>query len=112
MHKALAATADPQRRLTIVNTLLSTLGETSDAVTRPASQLLAVRGAAGPGASAFEDVRPATPLSAAALLTNAHGEPSLGSELRAELDTATRSTCSARSSSGTDCVYSTRSSVA
>ena len=33
-------------------------------------------------------MRPATPLSDAALLTNAHGEPSLGAELRAELVTA------------------------
>ncbi len=32
-------------------------------------------------------VRPATPLSEAALLTNARGEPNLGAELRAELDT-------------------------
>ena len=53
---------------------------------RPASQLLAVRRPAGPGAAAFEDVRPATPLSEAALLTNTRGEPNLGSELRAELD--------------------------
>ncbi len=34
------------------------------------------------------EVRPRTPLSDAALLTNAHGEPSLGAELRAELDTS------------------------
>ena len=32
--------------------------------------------------------RPATPLSDAALLTNAHGEPSLGHEIRSELDSA------------------------
>ncbi len=32
--------------------------------------------------------RPKTPLNDAALLTNAHGEPSLASELRAELDSA------------------------
>lgn len=36
----------------------------------------------------LEKVRPQTPLSDAALLTNARGEPSLGSELRAEIDTA------------------------
>ena len=33
-------------------------------------------------------MRPATPLSEAALLTNTRGEPNLGSELKAELDTA------------------------
>ena len=86
VQRVLAATRDPERRLAIVNTLLSTLEETSDSVTKPASQLLAVRGPAGPGATALEDVRPATPLSEAALLTNTRGEPNLGSELRAELD--------------------------
>jgi superfamily II DNA or RNA helicase/HKD family nuclease len=69
-----------------VNALLSALEEASDSVTKPASQLLAVLGPARPGATALEDVRPATPLSEAALLTNSHGEPNLGSELRAELD--------------------------
>jgi HKD family nuclease len=86
VQTVLAATGDPERRLAIVNALLSTLEETSDSVTEPASQLLAVFGPAGPGATDREDVRPATPLSEAALLTNAHGEPNLGSELRAELD--------------------------
>ena len=86
VQRVLAATRDPERRLAIVNALLSTLEEASDSVTKPASQLLAVLGPAGPGATALEDVRPATPLSEAALLTNTHGEPSLGSELRAELD--------------------------
>ena len=86
VQRVLAATGDPEQRLTIVNALLSTLVEASDSVTEPASQLLAVLGPAGPGATALEDVRPATPLSEAALLTNSHGEPNLGSELRAELD--------------------------
>jgi superfamily II DNA or RNA helicase/HKD family nuclease len=86
VHRALAATGDPERRLAIVNALLSTLEGASDSVTEPTSQLLAVLGSAGPGATALKDVRPATPLSEAALLTNSHGEPNLGSELRAELD--------------------------
>ncbi len=43
---------------------------------------------AGPGVAPVSTMRPATPLSDAALLTNAHGEPSLGAELRAELVTA------------------------
>jgi HKD family nuclease len=42
-------------------------------------------GILAPGASVR---RPATPLRDAALLTNAHGEPNLGAELRAELDSA------------------------
>ena len=88
VQPVLAATRDPERRLAIVNALLGTLEETSDSVIEPASQLLAVRRSRRPrGDGSFEDVRPATPLSEAALLTNTPGEPSLGSELRAELDT-------------------------
>lgn len=41
----------------------------------------------GPGVVTISS-RPATPLSEASLLTNATGEPSLGAELRAELDSA------------------------
>ncbi len=36
----------------------------------------------------YESTRPATPLAESALLTNARGEPSLGAELRAEIDTS------------------------
>ena len=52
----------------------------------------------GPEAMAFEDVRTATPLSEAALLTNTRVESSLGSELRAWGSTAVMKwTCSAPS---------------
>ncbi|MFF1338682.1 DUF3427 domain-containing protein [Streptomyces sp. NPDC058290] len=50
-------------------------------------QLLAVAGPAAPEAYA---VRPSTPLSETALITNSPDDPSLGSELRAELATADR----------------------
>ncbi|CAM5451637.1 hypothetical protein SAVIM338S_02806 [Streptomyces avidinii] len=50
-------------------------------------QLLAVAGPTGSGTYA---VRPSTPLSETALITNSPDEPSLGSELRAELATADR----------------------
>lgn len=50
-------------------------------------QLLAV---AGPAASEAYAVRPSTPLSETALITNSPDDPSLGSELRAELATADR----------------------
>jgi hypothetical protein len=88
VNKALAAAGDPDRRLAIVNTLLRTLEDTSGTVTKPVSQLLSVLRPVVPGLAALEDVRPATPLSDAALLTNTRGEPSLGSELRAELDSS------------------------
>ena len=54
----------------------------------PPRQLLSLRTPPGPGVSTYENVRPATPLAEAALLTNTRGEPNLGSELKAELDTA------------------------
>lgn len=50
-------------------------------------QLLAIAEQEAPGVYA---VRPATPLSETALLTNSPGDPSLGFELRAELATADR----------------------
>ncbi|MFD3717396.1 DUF3427 domain-containing protein [Streptomyces sp. NPDC058674] len=50
-------------------------------------QLLAV---SGHGASETYTVRPSTPLSETALITNSHDDPSLGYELRAELATADR----------------------
>jgi superfamily II DNA or RNA helicase/HKD family nuclease len=54
----------------------------------PIQQLHAVRPDGGPGRTARLRHRPKTPLNDAALLTNAHGEPTLASELRAEIDSA------------------------
>lgn len=88
VQRVLAGTRDPDQRIAIVNTLLGSLDEASDWVADPASQLLSIRSPSRPGVAIYEDVRPATPLSEAALLTNTRGEPSLGSELRAELDTS------------------------
>jgi superfamily II DNA or RNA helicase/HKD family nuclease len=88
VQRALAATSDPRRRLQLVNSLLETLAEAGDEVPEPARQLHAVLAVPGPGVSTYADVRPATPLSEAALLTNTRGEPNLGSEIKTELDTA------------------------
>jgi hypothetical protein len=72
----------------LANALLAAIGGAVDPITEPVRQLLTVRQQAGPGlATRFHD-RPKTPLIDAALLTNAHGEPSLASELKAELDSA------------------------
>ena len=87
VRSVLAATNDPTRRLAIVNDLLATLDQHEESVSPPARQLQSVRQPPGPGVLQIEDVRPATPLSEAALLTNSRGEPNMGSELRAELDT-------------------------
>jgi superfamily II DNA or RNA helicase/HKD family nuclease len=88
VQRVLRATTDPQRRVSIVNAVLGTLEDAADEVADPASQLLSVLSPAQPGVTTYENVRPSTPLAEAALLTNTRGEPSLGSELRAELDTS------------------------
>jgi len=87
VHRVLDATRDPVRQMAIVKQVLSAIEDAEASVAEPVRQLLSVRGVPKPGVTTFEDVRPATPLAEAALLTNTRGEPSLGSELRAELDT-------------------------
>ena len=88
LQRRLAAIKDPIARLDAANDLLRVIEGTHPPVTAPVEQLLAVRRPAGPGQVARMALRPKTPLNDAALLTNAHGEPSLASELRAEIDSA------------------------
>jgi superfamily II DNA or RNA helicase/HKD family nuclease len=88
VYRVLAATSDPRRRLELVNTLLETLAEAGEEVPEPTRHLHAVLREPAPGVATYGDVRPATPLSEAALLTNTRGEPNLGSEIKAELDTS------------------------
>lgn len=88
LQRALAATTDPHRRLALVNDLLAVLSATTDAVVDPPRQLRSLRTPPAPGVITYEQVRPSTPLAEAALLTNTRGEPNLGSELKAELETA------------------------
>ncbi len=73
------------QRLEKINDLLAQVAEDADAVVA-LEQLLALTFPEAPGAHRL--VRPATPLSDVALLTNTRGEPSLGAELRAELASA------------------------
>jgi len=88
LERTLAGTRDPAARIRIVNELLHHLDEVAESVSSPPRQLLQlVDGAAFPDGTPAS-ARPSTPLSDAALLTNAHGEPSLGAELRAELASA------------------------
>lgn len=86
--RTLAATRDVSTRLDIVNALIALLDDAADTVAPNARQLLALTKNATPGLASRPQTRPSTPLSDAALLTNAHGEPSLGAELRAELDSS------------------------
>jgi superfamily II DNA or RNA helicase/HKD family nuclease len=86
--RALAAEPNADRRLEMVNAVLVHLGADDDQIAVTPSQLLSLVAATGPGIPLRNTNRPATPLSDAALLTNAHGEPSLGHEIRSELDSA------------------------
>ena len=84
----LGAESDPDRRLAFANGILAFI-ESSDEVTQsPVQELLSIRFTPGPGQITRFAQRPKTPLNDAALLTNAHGEPSLASELKAEIDSA------------------------
>ncbi len=86
--RTLSSTQDVAKRLEIVNGLLALLDGSEDDVLADPRQLLSLTRVPQPGVVARPDTRPSTPLSDAALLTNAHGEPSLGAELRAELDSS------------------------
>ncbi len=86
--RSLSAQRDPAKRVELVNALLVVLEQQDDAAVDDPRQLMSLMPPAGPGVAPVATTRPATPLSDAALLTNARGEPSLGAELRAELVTA------------------------
>ena len=89
LHARLAAVKDPVARLATANSILRSIQDTNaDAVLSPVQELHAVLPHPGPGSPARSSLRPKTPLNDAALLTNAHGEPSLASELRAEITSA------------------------
>jgi superfamily II DNA or RNA helicase/HKD family nuclease len=87
--RVLGSTRDEGKRVALVNDLLERLAEHVDVLPdgKP-RQLHALRPSPQPGLTTYGDTRPSTPLSDAALLTNSHGEPSLGPELRAEIDTS------------------------
>ncbi len=85
--RRLTATGDEQRRVELVNELLAILSA-PDEVTAPTTQLLRIAPRPGPGVAPSYEGRPSTPLGQSALLTNSRNEPSLGAELKAEVDTA------------------------
>ncbi|MDN5744598.1 MAG: DEAD/DEAH box helicase family protein, partial [Nocardioidaceae bacterium] len=88
VERALSDEKDPTQRRDLVNRILTQLGNETDLLGSSSRQLHFLHRPAGPGVEYIAPDRPSTPLSDAALLTNATGEPSLGSELRAELETA------------------------
>ena len=86
-ERALATVRLPEDRVRLVNDVLRVLDAARDddwVVDHPSLLMAVLASGAGVGLRP----RPATPLSEAALLTNSHGEPNLGGELRAELDSA------------------------
>lgn len=88
VERVLSSMKDVERRVAMVNDLITLLSQHDDQVPLPPAQLLRLAAQARPGRPALSHARPATPLADAALLTNARGEPNLGAELRAEIDTA------------------------
>ncbi|USQ81238.1 DUF3427 domain-containing protein [Ornithinimicrobium faecis] len=87
VERVLRDVRDDEDRLALANGLLKQL--TGDGIlVAPGRHLTAVRAPIVPGQASRTGLRPSTPLSEAALLTNAKGEPNLGAELRAELDAA------------------------
>ncbi len=87
VERAIASEADDTLRIAIVNDLLTLLNADDDHVQDVLTQLVALRAQSRPPGGF---VRPLTPLSDAALLTNARNEPSLSAELRAEIGSADR----------------------
>ena len=87
-QRALSSQRDPVKRVELVNAVLGLLEQTDDQATGDPRQLLSLNRAVAPGITLSSTIRPAIPLSDAALLTNAPNEPSLGAEIRAELETA------------------------
>ncbi len=88
LQARLAAIKDPAARLMAANAVLAAIDTVPDPLSDPVQELHALRLPDGPGRTPRLRHRPKTPLNDAALLTNAHGEPSLASELRAEIDSA------------------------
>lgn len=86
--RRLGSLKDSADRLDIVNQLLGLVESDGGSVEPPTRELLAMYRPAGPGVPSRYQVRPKTPLKDAALMTNAHGEPTLANELKAELDSA------------------------
>ncbi len=87
-QRALSSQRDPVKRVELVNAVLGLLEQTDDQASGDPRQLLSLSRAVAPGITVSSTIRPAIPLSDAALLTNAPNEPSLGAEIRAELETA------------------------
>lgn len=88
IERRLAEERDPAKKLAVANVLLEAVNASDTRVAEPVRELHAVRRPSAPGLISRYSLRPKTPLNEAALLTNAHGEPSLAAELKAEIESA------------------------
>lgn len=86
--RRLGSASDRDERLRLTNEVLRLLESDGGPVAPPTRELLAMYPPAGPGVPPRYRLRPKAPLKDAALMTNAHGEPTLANELKAELDSA------------------------
>ncbi|WP_341257902.1 DUF3427 domain-containing protein [Gordonia malaquae] len=85
------ASAKPSDRVSIANRILRAIDSPADSAVDPAEQLTRVFIEPALGVLDRTAIRPETPLSEVALLTNAgNGEPSIGHELPAEIASADR----------------------
>ncbi len=89
LRRGFSGRRTPGDRLALAAAILDLLDATEESP-QQARQLLALRRPGSPGVLPWTglDDRPVIPLSEAALLTNARGEPSVGSELRSEISTS------------------------
>ncbi|MCE3550173.1 DUF3427 domain-containing protein [Pseudonocardia sp. RS11V-5] len=88
VERALLASPSEAHRVALVNDLLDRVSEQDQRLAAAVEQLVVLTRQVAPGVHQL--VRPVTPLSSAALLTNAHGEPSLMAALNSELVSADR----------------------
>ncbi|HRV69352.1 MAG TPA: DEAD/DEAH box helicase family protein, partial [Marmoricola sp.] len=86
--RRLAAVRGAEARAELTNAVVRQLEAATEEIDTPPRQLLRLSRPAAPGVVTYADTRPGTPLAEAALLTNSKGEPSLGTELKAEIDTS------------------------
>jgi superfamily II DNA or RNA helicase len=86
--RALSALGRPEHRVELVNRISAQLSEVSGEVLNPPAQLWRITRRPAPGVVTYANTRPSIPLSDAALLTNSRDEPSLGTELKAEIETS------------------------
>lgn len=87
VERHLAGIKSHDARLRATNAVLESI-DGDEAVLPPIRHLLALSASDSPGRRTYGHVRPATPLTDAALLTNAPDEPNLATELKSEIASA------------------------